>query len=307
MMHVREGRVRLFAEGGLALTGLIWGLNFVLIKYTIGIMPPLYYLAARFLFATLVLVPFAARRLASLRRRQLLASLAVGVLLFSGFALQTLGLQGTSPGISGFLTSLYVVLIPLFTWLWTRRLPPPLVMAGIATALCGIGLLTVSGRLVFGWGELLTLAATVFWALHILAVSFVAPRVDTLALTTVQLAVTGVLSLGASLLFEHPQAYYGGVGTAAIVYTALTGSVVCYLLMTWGQRHTTATVAGVLMSLESVFALLFSIIFGYDPFTFRSLVGFVLAFAGTVITQVAARRAGEMPPAATEPSVFPTS
>jgi drug/metabolite transporter (DMT)-like permease len=301
-----SSRLRLLAEGGLALAGIIWGMNFVVNKFILGVMPPMYYLGTRFLLATLLLLPFALRRVRRLTRRQWMASAGAGVLLFLGFTLQTVGLKTTSPGISGILTSLYVVLVPLAVGLWTHRRPPVLVMVGILMAISGIGLLTVSGRLVFGWGELLTLAATVFWAFHILAVAFAAPRVDPLALTMVQLAVTGALSLAASLLFEHPAVFYGWPGTAATVYTAAVGGVVCYLLMSWGQRYTSATVAGVLMSLESVFALLFSILLGYDPFTLRSLAGFALAFAGTALTQVAATKAGEMPASATEPSVFPS-
>ena len=125
-------RVRLLAEVGLALAGVIWGVNFTLVKAAIGHMPPVYYLGLRFLVAAIVLLPFCIPRLRALDRRGWGLGLGLGALLFCGFVLQTVALKTVSPGMSGFLTSVYVVLVPLVIGAIRRRWPSPLVWVGIA-------------------------------------------------------------------------------------------------------------------------------------------------------------------------------
>jgi drug/metabolite transporter (DMT)-like permease len=116
-------RVRLLAETGLVIAGVIWGGNFVLVKYAMGEMPPLYYLGLRFLVGAVLLLPFSFGRLRKLNRQGWLVGCGVGVLLFAGFALQTVGLRSTSPGVSGFLTGLYVIMIPLIIGVFTGSWP----------------------------------------------------------------------------------------------------------------------------------------------------------------------------------------
>jgi drug/metabolite transporter (DMT)-like permease len=277
--------VRFFAEAGLALAGIIWGANFLFVKWAVEDMPPMYYVGLRFLLAFVVMGVFSVRRLRALSRREWAVSALVGVLLFAGFYFQTIGLMSTSPGISGFLTCLYVVLVPFFLGLFTRRWPSIRVWVGIAVLLGGIGFLTISGHLAFGVGEVLTLIGTIFWALHILAVGYGATRIDVVALTTVQLGVTGLLGLGVSLLTEPFPGLPVGRSVWIILYTAIAGGVLAYWLMVAGQKHTPPTVAGVLMSLEAVFAVVFSILAGYDQPAVKSIIGFALAFTGLVLVQ----------------------
>ncbi len=288
-MSPEARKTRLLAEGGLALAGIIWGANFSLIKFALGYMPPFYYLGLRFLLAFVLLAAFSLRGLRGLTARQWGISSVVGLCLFSGFALQTVGLTQTSPGINGLLTSLYVLLVPLMIGLTTRHWPRRRVGLGILLVMSGIGVLTVSGKLSFGRGEIMTLLGTLFWSLHILALSYATKRVDTRALTAIQLGVIGVLSLAISLLFERPALNPGLPALATVLYTAIMGGVVAYLLMTWGQRHTSPTMAGVLMSLETVFAVIFSMVLGFDHLTLRSLLGFGLSFGGIFVAQLGAR------------------
>lgn len=290
-------RTRLLAEGGLALAGIIWGANFTLVKFAVGFMPPFYYLGVRFMLAFLILGAFSVRKIARLSLRQWGMATVVGLCLFAGFAFQTIGILTTSPGINGFLTCLYVLLVPFFIGIATGRWPGPRVLLGLVLVVGGIGLLTISGQLTFGVGEIMTMIGTVFWALHILALSWATKRMDTMSLTSLQLGVLGVLGLALAFLFEKPTLFPGWPAVAAVVYTAIMGGVVAYFLMTWGQKHTTPTIAGVLMSLESVFAVIISMAFGYDPLTLRGVIGFVLAFTGTALAQTAST------PTSTEPAL----
>jgi drug/metabolite transporter (DMT)-like permease len=295
-----SGRVRLLAEVGLGVAGAIWGANFVLVKVAMSNMPPLYYLGLRFLVGALVLAPFGVGRLRRLDKRGWMLGCGIGVLLFAGFVLQTEGLRSTSPGISGFLTSLYVLMVPLIIGLATGRWPSPMVGVGVVAVAAGLAVLSLYGRTAFGLGELFTLLATIFWALHILGVGYAATRVSAVALVQLQLTVCAVLALACSFPIERPELFPGWEATGAVLWTGIMGGVVAYMLMALGQRYTQPTLAGILMSLEAVFALISSMIIGYDSLTTRTVMGFILVFAGTTVARVGSGK--KTPELAAEPA-----
>lgn len=284
-------RVRLLAEIGLGLAGVIWGGNFVLVKFAMGEMPPLYYLGLRFLVGAVFLAPFSIGRLRKLNRRGWFLACGVGTLLFAGFVLQTIGLRSISPGVSGFLTSLYVIMVPVILGLFTGRWPSPMVGLGVIVVAGGLAVLSLYGRLGFGWGEVLTLLATIFWALHILGVSYGSARTSVIAFVQLQLSTCAVLALISSFAIERPPLFPGWGATGAVLWTGIMGGVVAYVLMALGQRYTPPTLAGVLMSLEAVFALVVSIIVGYDSLMLRTVIGFVLVFAGTTMARLGSQKA----------------
>jgi drug/metabolite transporter (DMT)-like permease len=285
--------LRILAEFGLAMAGVIWGGNFVLVKAALGHMPPLYYIGLRFLVGAVLLAPISAGRLRRIDVRGLLLGCGVGVLLFGGFVLQTVGLKSVSPGMSGFITNLYVLAVPLMIGIATGRWPSPLVGVGVVVVVGGFAVLSLYGRLGFGLGEALTLAAVVFWSLHILAVGHMSARMSAIALVQIQLAVCAVLSLIFAFVFEHPVLFPGWAGMGMVLWTGIMGSLVAYVLMAWGQRYTPPTLAGVLMSLEAVFALVVSIIWGYDTLTWRTVMGFILVFAGCTVARMGSDRTPE--------------
>lgn len=287
-------RVRLLAELGLGMAGVIWGGNFVLVKLAMEHMPPLYYLGLRFLVGAVLLAPFACGRLRRLNGRGWLMGVGIGILLFAGFVLQTVGLQTTTPAMSGFLTNLYVIIVPFFVGVFTGRWPSPVLALGVVVVAGGLSLLSFSGSLVFGLGEILTLLATIFWALHILGVGYASSRVSVFALVELQLAVCAILCLACSFAFERPTLFPGWEATGAILWTGIMGGVVAYMLMAVGQRHTPPTLAGILMSLEAVFALVVSVIWGYDTLTPRAVIGFALVLVGTTLARLGSEKAPEL-------------
>jgi drug/metabolite transporter (DMT)-like permease len=287
-------RVRLLAELGLLGAALIWGFNFILVKMAIGQMPPVYYVGLRFLVGSIFLLPFSWGQMKRLDRQGWWIGLGVGALLFGGFVLQTMGLVSTSPGVSGFLTSLYVIMVPIFIGLYTGRWPSPMVGVGVIVVVAGFAVLSLYGHLTFGWGEIFTLLATVFWALHILGVAYGSTRLGALAFVQLQLTTCAVLSLVGSFIFERPALFPGWSATGAVIWTGIMGSLVAYVLMVVGQRYTPPTLAGIIMSLEAVFALIFSIIVGYDTLTGRTLLGFAVVFAGTTVARIGTEREPEI-------------
>lgn len=289
-----SGRVRIMAELALATAGVIWGANFVLVKMALEEMPPLYYLGLRFLVAALFTAPLGIPRLRRLHRRGWLMGCGVGLLLFAGFVLQTTGLRTTSPGMSGFLTSLYVIMVPIILGLAVGRWPSPMVGVGVVVVVGGLAVLTLYGSLAFGLGEILTLVATVFWALHILGIDYASTRISAIALVQLQMTVCAVLCLACGFIFEQPSPFPGWKATGIVLWTGIMGGLVAYLLMALGQRHTPPVLAGVLMNLEAVFALIVSIAVGYDALTLRTVVGFLLVFAGTTVAHLGTRKTPEL-------------
>ena len=289
-------RVKVLAELGLLGAALFWGFNFILVTLAVGEMemPPIYYVGLRFLIGSIFLLPFSLKQMRALDRRGWLIGIGVGLLLFGGFALQTVGLVSTSPGVSGFLTSLYVIMVPIFIGLWTGRWPSPMVGVGVVVVVGGLAMLSLYGDLAFGWGEIWTLLATVFWALHILGVAYGSNRLGALAFVQLQLTVCAVLSLAGAFAFESPPLFPGWAATGAVLWTGIMGSLVAYVLMVMGQKHTPPTLAGVIMSLEAVFALIFSILVGYDSLTLRALLGFAVVFFGTTIARLGSEREPEL-------------
>ncbi len=292
-------RIRVLAELGLALAGIIWGVNFTLVKGAVEQMPPVYYLGLRFLVAALVMAPFCMGRLRRLERRGWLLGFGLGALLFCGFVLQTAALKTVSPGISGFLTSVYVVLVPLMVGLGRKTWPSLMVWLGIAVVMAGMAVLSIYGSLHFGWGETLTLIASFFWAFHIVVVGYACTRYDVTALVMLQLATCAVLCLITSFAWEHPVLFPGWGPLGVIIWTGIMGGVVAYWLMAVGQKYTPDSLAAVLMSLEAVFALLSGIALGYDSVTVRTTLGFALVLAGTMMARLGSR---DSPQLAAEPA-----
>ena len=157
----------------------------------------------------------------------------------------------------------------------------------------GLALLSLYGQMGFGWGEILTVLATIFWAVHILAVAHMSSRMSAIALVQLQLSVCAVLALISAFAFEQPALYPGWEATAAVVWTGIMGGIVAYVLMAVGQRYTPPTLAGVLMSLEAVFALIVSIIWGYDKLAWRTVLGFILIFGGCTIARLGSEKTPE--------------
>jgi len=193
---VRERR--LAAEGALVIAALFYGITFPLVRDALQDITPFAYLVGRFTVATLCIAPFAIRVFRrsnrETRRLVLRAGALAGVLLFAGYATQTVGLQYTSASTSAFITGLNVVFVPVIVACMDRRLPSRPVGVGIALAVVGLYLLT-GADVALGRGVLLTLACAVLFAFHIVCIGAYVNRVPQASFTTAQVAVVAVLCL----------------------------------------------------------------------------------------------------------------
>lgn len=237
----------------LALVGaaFLFGATFVVVKSALESIEPLGFISWRFAIGAALLATLAIPRG---KRLWLHGSLA-GLALFSGYALQTLGLVDTTATNSALITGLYVVFTPFLAATISRRRPSPWVVAGAAAAFAGTALLTGVERLSLGTGDLLTVGCAVGFAVHIVLLARYAHQHPVIPFATVQLAVTAVLSVVASLVFESGPGIPERSVWGAIALTAVGVTVGAYLLQIWSQTVVGAGTAAVVLSAEPAFGL----------------------------------------------------
>ncbi|MCL5676532.1 MAG: DMT family transporter [Firmicutes bacterium] len=284
------------ADGALFLVALGWGFNFVVIKWTLGQMTPFYYLALRFALSLLVMLLIAGRRLTGLSRREWRNGLIIGLFLFGAFATQTVGLQYTTPGKSGFITGLNVVLVPLLQWGLSRRFPGYNALVGAVLATAGLGLLSLNGSLHLALGDLLTLICALLYAGHIVAISKLGRGTDPLALAVLQIGVAAAGNVVMALLLEPAPTGLTAFSAGSIVYGALVGTVLAFSVQTAAQRLTPPSHTAVILSAEAMFAGLFSILLWGEAVTARSLLAAGLILGGIITAELRSGNPAEVPP-----------
>jgi drug/metabolite transporter (DMT)-like permease len=244
--------MRLKADLVLLLVAVLWGSAFAA-QRAAGLLGSVHFFnAARFLVAALLLLPFAAR--SKIAPRQVLWTCSAGVILFAGSALQQAGLRTTTAGNAGFLTSLYVVIVPFVVFVGWRERPHLSSIGAVMLAALGAYLLSTAGQFRLQDGDLLELGGALFWAVHVVILGKFATRYDAFAFSAGQLLVASGLSWIAAAFLDPRGLPLSPTLIGSILYTAVISLGMGYTLQIWGQRHTPPTDAGIILSLESVFA-----------------------------------------------------
>lgn len=244
--------MRLKADLVLLLVAILWGSAFAAQRVAGQLGSVHLFNAARFLVAGLVLLPLAFRSRWS--APQVRWTCAAGTVLFAASALQQAGMLTTTASNAGFLTSLYVVIVPLVIFLGWGDAPKLHSIAAIILAAAGAYLLSTGGTYVTRPGDLLELAGAALWALHVVILGKFASRYDPIAFSSGQLLAASALSWVASGIWEAAAFPMDPVLLVPILYTAIVSLCLGYTLQIWGQRHTPPTDAAILLSLEAVFA-----------------------------------------------------
>ena len=297
------GLGRLGADSLLLATSAIWGVTFVVQK-DIGALPPLAFVAARFLVSALVLAPLALLegRRTGLQRspRAWRLALAIGLMLFLGASLQQAGLATTSATNGGFLTACYVVLTPFVVWALTRRRPRAIVLAAGAVSLIGAWLLATGGGPTRPptIGDGLVLLADLAWATGIaLTPIFLVKTERPLTLAFSQYSVCAVLGAVGSAEFETAEPSDFLAAGAAIVFAGLVSGAVGYTLQIVAQRHTPPAEAALILSIESVFAAIAGAIWLGERLTVAGAIGCALILFGAIAAEAPAHKR-DVPPRA---------
>ncbi len=288
MNEQTAGKKTILADLSLFFVAIFWGSNFVIMKEALEIIEPFTYLGLRFTLAALLLAPFFWKRLAGAGLSDYLAGGLIGLFLFGGFALQTVGLLYTTPAKSGFITGTAVVIVPFMYYFVTRRSPGWWAYLGGIMAAAGLYMLSADEVTGFNFGDGLTLLCAFLFAAHLIAIAVYVRRCDPIVLAVTQIAFTGLASFLVAFIFEptavmldQPVLIWG-----AIVYAVVFCTIGAFVTQTIAQRYTPPTHAVLILSLEAVFAGLFSYLFWNELFTARKLSGVVLIFAGILLAEM---------------------
>jgi drug/metabolite transporter (DMT)-like permease len=276
----------LIADTALFSVAVLWGFNFVVIKDVIDRVDPMLYVMLRYLVATAIFVAIVPRSVTRSTRPQWVMGAILGAFYLTALIVQTIGLQYTTPGKSGFITGLNVVMVPFLFWIVAGRSPGWTQILGAVVATAGLGVLSLRGDFTVSWGDALTLLGALFYALHILTTGFFAPRVPPATLAATQMTTSAVFATAITPFVTEITLDLPWQVWAAVAWTAVSGTIYAFFLQSWAQRRTTSTHAAVLLCLESVFSALFGIIFGMDTLTWRLITGATLIFSGILIIEV---------------------
>jgi len=282
-------------DGSLIAIALVWGSTFVLVKQALADVSTLLFLTLRFSIAAIALaIIFRKQFLAPNARASLLRGAFAGIFLFGGYVLQTAGLRYTSASKAGFLTGLYVPLVPIIGGLVHQKLPQISELAGIAIASVGMFLLTVQKDILsIGRGDLLVAACAVAYAIQMLVLGRFAP-VSNLGLFTVAQIATGAIIGAATFWWVEPVriAWSANVWIALAV-TSLLATALAFTIQTWAQRWTSATRAALIFATEPVFAWLTSYLLTGELLSHRAVVGAALILGGIVMVELKPFRIGQ--------------
>ena len=276
------------ATGGrlaLLTAALIWGSSFIVMKDTLDHIPVFMLLAIRFTLGGLLLAAILRKRLMQAGRSIWGHGAICGMLLLSAYATQTYGLKTTTPGTNAFLTAVYCVMVPFMAWGFFRNRPTAWNWAAAAMCITGIGLISLSGDLTIGAGEWLTLLSGLLYALHIMGLSHFGSKDDPIVLTIVQFAVVAVLSWLCTLTVEHGSAFPAPSVWPQLLYLTVFATAVTLGCQSVGQSLTPPSQSAILLSLESVFGALFSVILGYEALTLPILCGFTMVFVSVIVSE----------------------
>lgn len=285
-------QLNFFASLGLISTAAIWGFAFVVVKDSLDFVPPVYMTAIRFAIAGVVLAVILNRRLFVINKNYILHGIFTGFLLGMGYITQTIGCNFTTAGKNAFLTTVYVILIPLISWPLNKKRPGFVVFASAIMALAGIGLLALrhetGGGFSMNFGDIMTLICGVFYALHIIFTARLGKDKNMLVFTVLQFLTASALAWLCAPFFDGALPLHDLAQSKVIVsmlYLGLFSSLVAFSLQNICLKYMESSLASLFLSLESVFGVLFSAVFLKERMSAIMIAGCVLIFAAITIAE----------------------
>lgn len=273
---------------------VIWGVAFVVMKDAVDVLPPAQLIGVRFLLTGLLMAAVFHRSLrGTLNRPCLVAGLVLGALTFLAFWVQTVGLASTTPAKNAFLTATYCVIVPFLLWGLTRKRPTLANVGAAFMGIAGIGLVSLTaGSFTMEFGDAMTLLCAAFFAAQIIAISHYSKQFDVLALTVYQFLFGGIMGLVLGGLAEPAPDLAALTPEFAfnLFYLVVFASGLCYVLQNVGLAHVAPAQGSLLLSLESVFGVLASVLLYGEVVTGRMMAGFALIFAAILLSELAPAR-----------------
>ncbi len=287
----------------LLLTAFIWGVAFVAQSEGMDFVGPFTFNAVRSVIGGLVLIPcicFLNRnkeketgaKSVGTRKDLLVGGISCGVVLAAASSFQQIGIQYTTPGKAGFMTALYIVIVPIMG-IFLKKKPRMLIWGSVVLAVAGLYFLCITGKdkAEFSTGEIDLLLCAVLFSVHILVIDHFSTKTDGVKMACIQFLTAGILCGIPMLLFEHPSISAVWNAKLPILYAGALSCGAGYTLQIIGQRDYDPTIASLLLSLESVFSVLAGWLLMGETLNGRELFGCVLVFAAVTLAQLPGKKA----------------
>lgn len=282
----------------LLVTAMIWGSAFVAQSVGMDYVGPFTFNSVRSLIGGLVLIPCiyfldkikltTSQNRASCgckQKKQLaVGGILCGVILFFASSSQQIGIMTTSAGKAGFITALYIVLVPVLSIFFGKR-SSALVWISVGVATAGMYLLCVNEAFTVSGGDIMVIICALLFSCHILVIDYFAPKVDCVRMSCIQFFIAGVLSGICAFIFEQPDVSAIWQCRVSILYAGVLSSGVAYTLQIIGQRETKPVIASLILGLESVFAALTGVVILGESFTRRESAGCALILIAVITAQ----------------------
>ncbi|WCL50368.1 DMT family transporter [Leptospira sp. GIMC2001] len=298
-MDAKRDKFYITAEFYLVFMTIIWGGTFIFIKLSLDSLSPSLFLILRFTIALGCALIFWKSDLSKVNRSTFGIGLLVGLVMFGGYYFQTAGLEYTTATQSGFITGAYVVIIPMLESIWTRRIPKFSILLAVVIVFIGIFLISIGDKgidtqdfhFALQWGDILTLIGAFFFALYILLIDIVSKKYHEVSLILGQLTAASILAgilLGIDWFYDPSKVKMEFSNSAwfGIFYTGVIATIVPVWVQTRFQKAVTPTRAGLIFSLEPVFASLFAFFVVGELLGVIGLIGCSIVFVGVILTSI---------------------
>lgn len=274
------------ADISLLFVAIVWGGGFVAVKDGLNSITPMLMMALRFLLASFMMYIFLNKKIGSLTKNDFRKGGIVGCILFLAFAFQTYGLQYTTASKQGFLTAVYVIIVPFLYWILYKKRPELKTFLGSILTIAGIALISLENALTLNLGDSLTLVCALFFAMHIISIEYFAKNMNVFKLAFIQLLTAAILCTITAILTEPITLNLSNRGWIAIIYLAFFSTFACFTVQTIAQKYTTSSHASIIMSLESFFAAVFGVIILNERLTPIMIFGCFLIFVAILIVEI---------------------
>ncbi|WP_432663403.1 DMT family transporter [Wukongibacter baidiensis] len=263
-----------------------WGASFILTKNALATLESYNFLAIRFIIAFAISSLIFYKNMMKLDKATVKYGVLIGFILFTGYAFQTVGINYTTASKSAFITGFSVVLVPIISALFLKKIPERAAIIGAVMALFGLGFLTLNGSLGLNIGDLLTLCSTFAYAMHIITVGKYTAKVDSISLAIVQIGTVGFLSLIMTLTTETFIIPQGSDVWINLLILSLICTSGAFIVQNAAQKYTSATHTALIYTGEPVFAAIFAYFISGEVLTARGIFGAFLILAGMLVAEV---------------------
>ena len=273
-------------DGMLLITAIVWGSGFVVTAIALEYLTAYQVMAGRFILAAIILSLLFGKKFKTFTKSVIWKGAILGTILYIGFALQTVGLEYTTPSKNAFLTAVNVVIVPLIAYMVYKRKVDRYETIGSIITLIGIGFLSLQGSMTINIGDALSLACAVAFAFDIFYTNHFVKKEDALSLTIVQFITASFIAVIAVLIQGDIPTTFEKEALYSIIYLAVFSTTIAYVCQNIAFQYTTATKGAIILSLESFFGMLLSVLFLHEVLTGRMIIGAALIMIAILITEL---------------------